>query len=84
MGSQHRAFETNTTYPYAKEQVRRVALDLETFTLVQIRRSVPQCNSRYIDRAIRELREEGVIQYSTGRNAQSRPRLYRVCTEADA
>ena len=80
MGSQHRSFETNTTYRYAKEQVRPVAIDLGTFTLVEVKRSIPQCNYQNIDRAMKELRAEGVIAFSTGRNkVQGHPRLYTVC-----
>ena len=79
MGSQHRSFESNSTYVYAKDQVRRVAVDLGTFTLVEVRRSIPQCNSAYIERAMRELREEGFIEFSSRRNrTQGHPRLYTL------
>lgn len=86
MTSRHRAYGTNTTYAYAKEQVLRVATELGTFTLVQIRQSIPNCNATNIDRALKELREEGYIEHSHGRNKnQGNPRLYsRRYSEVEA
>ena len=86
MTAQHRAFGTNTTYAYAKEQVLRVATELGTFTLVQVRQSIPNCNASYIERAMKELREEGYIEHSHGRNKnQGSPRLYsRRYSEVEA
>lgn len=65
-------------YATSKSEVLRVARALGTFTQTQIRSRLPEISTSHVQRALTDLRSEGVIEVSGSTN--TKPILLRMAT----
>ena len=63
-------------YETSKSEVIRIARSMGTFTQTQIRSRLPEISTSHVQRALKDLRSEGVIEVSGPTNAK--PILLRM------
>ena len=63
-------------YETSKSEVLRIARSMGTFTQTQIRSRLPEISTSHVQRALKDLRSEGVIEVSGPTNAK--PILLRM------